>query len=341
MSLAVSVIIPTYNRASLVVRAVKCALAACQEIDEIIVIDDGSTDGTDISLAAYKNKIIYLRTSNGGPGKARNVGVRTARNPLIAFLDSDDEWMPGKLDLQRALMQARSEVVFAFSNFAVRDRLGKEHHDYLVRWHNDPRSWGEILGAGTLFSQIAPLPNGQHDFSVHIGDLYPSEMVANYVFTSTLIVRREAAKEALWFAEDLPLYEDWECYGKLARAGPAAYLDCETAWQSDHGGPRLTDADTIRHITSRLVVLDRVWGTDAAFQATHGDRFRQIITEQRLKKIRGLLNNGQMDEARQELCHAKGSPLLYRFLSCLPGPLVRGLTAIRHKVYLANRLILK
>src|SRR5271169_6309691 len=103
----VSVVIPTYNRAHLVCRAVDSALAQCLDGDEVIVVDDGSTDNTEAALAPYGSRIVHLRVPNGGAGKARNIGVKAASNPLIAFLDSDDEWMKGKLEIQRTLMQAR------------------------------------------------------------------------------------------------------------------------------------------------------------------------------------------------------------------------------------------
>lgn len=115
--LPISVVIPTYNRATLVRRAVQSALAAMRPEDEVIVVDDGSTDDTATVLAAYGNRIRFLRVARGGPGAARNHGVQTARHPLIAFLDSDDEWMSDKLTLQRAVMQARGEVVFCCGGY--------------------------------------------------------------------------------------------------------------------------------------------------------------------------------------------------------------------------------
>src|SRR5262245_2294166 len=102
--LPVSVVIQTYNRAHLVARAVENALQATQAGDEVIVVDDGSTDNTAAVLAPYRDRIVYHHTTNGGAGRARNIGVHLARHPLVAFLDSDDEWMPAKMYLQRSLM---------------------------------------------------------------------------------------------------------------------------------------------------------------------------------------------------------------------------------------------
>jgi len=330
--LSVSVVIPTYNRSALVGRAVDCSLRECSTGDEVIVVDDGSTDQTEAALAPYRERILYVRISHGGAGKARNHGVGIARNPLVAFLDSDDEWMLGKLCLQCNLMQARADVLFCFSDFAVRDKAGREYRHYLARWHRESLRWKEILGPGVPFSSIAPLPQGCPDFLVHVGDLYPSQLAAPHVLTSTVVVRREEAGDALWFAEDLPTYEDWECFGRLARAGAAAYLDCETAWQYGHAGPRLTDADELQEATARIAMLQRVWGADPAFLARYRDRFESILQEERLRRSRALLVRGRTREAREQLRLVKDTPSYYRILASLPGPITCWLLAIRRSL---------
>ena len=138
---AISVVVPTYNRARLLPRALESALPQLRPGDEVIVVDDGSTDGTEAVLAPYRGRIRYVRTANRGAGAARNRGVQEAQCPLVAFLDSDDEWMPDKLALQRAFMARRPDVLFAFTDFALRERDGSEHRFYLSAWHHDPRGW--------------------------------------------------------------------------------------------------------------------------------------------------------------------------------------------------------
>jgi len=326
--LAVSVVIPTYNRARLVVRAVASALAAVAKGDEVIVVDDGSTDGTEAALAPYRDRIHYLRTANQGAGTARNRGVREAHHPLIAFLDSDDEWMPDKLALQRTLMTRRPDVLFSFSDFAVREDVdGSEHRFYLSRWHKDTRSWGEILGPGTPFSTIGPLPAGRDDFPVHVGDLYPAMLNTCYVATFTVMVRRDAGA-ALRFAEDLPLYEDWECFARLARAGRGAYLACETAWNHGHAGPRLTGADALTATSTCIAMLSRIWGADAPFLAAAGEHYRRVLARQHLLRARALIKAGRTSEARQELQRAGGGPFAYHALAGLPGPVARGIVTL-------------
>ena len=108
--IGVSVVIPVYNRASLVRRAVDSVLQQDTPAAEVIVVDDGSTDGTAPVLASYGGAIRVLRQENQGVSAARNHGVAASGGALIAFLDSDDRWLPGKLSCQAAYMIAHPEV---------------------------------------------------------------------------------------------------------------------------------------------------------------------------------------------------------------------------------------
>jgi glycosyltransferase involved in cell wall biosynthesis len=104
----ISVVIPTYNTASLVVEAIDSALAQTLPPLEVVVVDDGSTDDTEARLAAYGDRIIYVRQPNAGVSSARNRGLELARGELIAFLDSDDTWHPRKLEIQASRLAADS-----------------------------------------------------------------------------------------------------------------------------------------------------------------------------------------------------------------------------------------
>jgi glycosyltransferase involved in cell wall biosynthesis len=108
----VSVIIPTYNRARKVARAVASVLYQTYADYELIVVDDGSTDRTSGLLSRFHPQIIRLvHGKNKGVSAARNSGVRASRGHLIAFLDSDDYWLPQKLAVQTAFFKAHPEAV--------------------------------------------------------------------------------------------------------------------------------------------------------------------------------------------------------------------------------------
>lgn len=97
----VSVIIPTYNRASMIVACIESVLNQSYPVNEIIVIDDCSADNTIEQLNNFKDKILILKTEKqSGAQTARNIGIKAAKSEWIAFLDSDDEWLPNKMERQ-------------------------------------------------------------------------------------------------------------------------------------------------------------------------------------------------------------------------------------------------
>jgi hypothetical protein len=300
-STRVSAVIPTRNRANLVTRAIRSALAALSPDDEVVVVDDGSTDETAAAVAAFGPPVRLLRLPHGGAGAARNAGVEAARGPLVAFLDDDDEWFPDKIALQRNLMERRPDVLFAFSDFGVRFEDGSEQREYLRRWLRAGRTLDDVLAAGVPYSSLAQLPAGREDFAVHIGSIYLEEMHDNLVPTFTLIVRKEAAGDALRFAEDLPTCEEWPAIARLARRGPGAFLATETAWQHGHSGPRLTGAPAHVWAAAWISTLERVWGEDAGFLAEHDEDFRRTVSEAHLMRANSLARHGRVRTAGKEL----------------------------------------
>jgi len=333
MTSAISVILPTHNRAHLLKRAITSALQQLKDEDELIVIDDGSTDNTKAVVIEFGHHIRYIRTAGLGAGAARNIGVQNAQNPLVAFIDSDDEWLPGKIKIQRAFMDAKPEVLFCFSNFSFKeiDALGGAFKRFdLVSWSKDMRNWDEILASGQKITSLIALPSGVDDFNFHVGSMCALELSANYINVNTLMVRRLEAGNALHFAEDTPTYEDWECFGRLACAGQAAYMDIETACQHSHGGPRLTDAHSTECAQARVTILPRVWGNNNEFLQKHKESYKTIIDKERLTLIDGMLIRGETAKARQELRQMFGrTSLARRLLAAFPGSMTKNLLAAR------------
>ena len=109
----VSVVIPTFNRAATIVRAVESVLQQTYRPLELIVVDDGSTDGTSEVLQAYGKAVVYVRQDNAGPAAARNRGIRESQGDMVAFLDSDDVWLAAKLERQVALAGIIGQLAFA------------------------------------------------------------------------------------------------------------------------------------------------------------------------------------------------------------------------------------
>ncbi|MFN8516358.1 MAG: glycosyltransferase family A protein [Chloroflexia bacterium] len=327
---AITVAIPTYNRADLLPRAIDSALAAIAPGDEVLVVDDGSTDDTASVMARYGEPVHYLPVAHGGLAAARNAGLANAGSPLVAFLDSDDEYLPDKLSMQRAVLARHPDVVMALSDFGHRSWRGYERHNELARWTNDSRDWGAILGPGEPFLAYAPLPAGYEPFLVHVGDLYPPLVSQPYAAPLTTVVRRALLGDGPWFPPDLTFHCDWEGLARFARRGPVAYLATETAWNWSHRGPRLTDLDQGGFWSEYLTMAQRLWGADEAFLAQHGERYRAALARAYRRRARWLIKEGRTAEARADLRAAGEIAPVERLLATLPGraipvPLVRHL----------------
>ena len=189
-----SVVIPTWNRARLVCEAVESALSQRNGQVEVIVVDDGSTDDTaNILTRNFGNRIHLLRQpSRRGVGAARNAGIRLANGELVAFLDSDDLWLPGKLDAELRLLEQ-----FPDADAVVSDSL------CFVEGQADDRSRFALTG-------LLAATQGHVRWVSECQWLWTNSRKA--VQMSTLILRREALARigGTLFAEDLLSCEDWE-----------------------------------------------------------------------------------------------------------------------------------
>ncbi len=164
-NIKISVVITTFNRAELVVRAIKSVLNQKSAADEIIVIDDGSTDETAAIIQKEYPQIKYFYQENQGISAARNLGISKAIFPWIAFLDSDDEWLPAKLEKQREILIAHPRTKICHTN-EIWVRNGKR-----VNQMNKHKKYG-----GKIYKYCLPLciisPSSvliHHDIFTHYG----------------------------------------------------------------------------------------------------------------------------------------------------------------------------
>ncbi len=192
----VMVVVPTYNRAALVQRAIASVRRqTVRHLCDIIVVDDGSTDDTSEALQLYGSEIRYLRQPNAGVSAARNTALRGELNEFVAFLDSDDEWAPDKIERQLALLRQFPEVIFVAAHGARRTAAGDE--------------WSPAL----------PLvPYGQPV------DLAPHLFSGLFLLTSGVMVRSRYLPRAGPFCTNLRMCEDYLLWLQLACRGPAIVL---------------------------------------------------------------------------------------------------------------------
>jgi glycosyltransferase involved in cell wall biosynthesis len=328
--MSVSIIIPTYNRSGLLKRAINSVLPQLLPSDEILVVDDGSTDDTQSVVEGFGEPVRYLKVPNSGPSNARNVGITHAKGDLLAFLDDDDEWFANKLLLQRTLFQCHSEYLFVFSNFSNMYKDGAVKPHGVMLWGQREKRWDHVFPNNSLYSQLAPLPPNHDDFKVYYGDIYNRQMYDDYVLPSTLMMRNNEVTKTLKFPVDLRFCESWAFSSLLAQNGQGAYLDIDTIYQHDHDGGRLTAVDQLLKTTSRITVLERQWGSDKKFLEDNKAVYENRLDEERLLRIRELLSLGKTQECRQDikLLHG-GCPLPYRMLSLLPAAFLLKIIRLR------------
>ena len=122
----VSTIIPAYNAERTIAQAVDSALSQEFEGQEVVVVNDGSTDSTAAILEKYGNQIQVVTQSNGGLSAARNAGVRRSTSKYLALLDADDIWLPGKLKMMVSALERNPLASLAFSEYRYFDDNGAE-----------------------------------------------------------------------------------------------------------------------------------------------------------------------------------------------------------------------
>lgn len=330
MAPSVSVVIPTYNRGAYIERSVRSVLDELAADDELIVVDDGSQDDTAARLQKFSGRITVLRGDHRGAGCARNLGIAHATKELVGFLDSDDVWLPGKLEIQRRLLASRPGLLFVFGDFCVQDRDGIVHRRFLGRWPRVESSWKEDAHTSFMYSSVASLPSGVSDFRVVEADFYSLQLTGFYILTNTLVVRRTEAGDSLHFDEDLVTYEDLECFYRLARRGQGAFMDVEVACQFDHSDGRLSHVAGLQKLDARLLLTRRHWGQDEKFLAQHSARYERAVDALLCTKAGHLVSRGRTREARRVLGEASQAPGRLRLVAWMPGWLaVLGISLVR------------
>lgn len=327
----VSVVLPTWNRARLLPRAIGSVTAQLEPGDELIVADDGSTDDTASVVAHFGPPVRHLALSHAGAGAARNAAWRVARGPLVAFLDSDDRWLPGKLALQRSLLAARPELTSCFSDFRTASIDGVEREGGLAGWLGGPPRFEDRLPSVPL-GRLLPDAPWDPSIRVHLGDFAPAALRGPIVNIGTVLVRKERIGPELGCAEDVATFEELPAVARILRAGPAAFLACATLVQHDHPGPRLTGADHVTRARAKIRILERAWSGDPAFLARHGAELAAHLRAERVKLARLLLGEGDARAARRVLEEIDAPPRELALLAQLPEAALRGALGVRRSL---------
>ncbi len=207
----ISVIIPAWNRVTLIARAIDSVLAQTRPVDEIIVVDDGSTDNTGDMINRQFPHVRLLYQENKGVSTARNLGIKAAQGEWIAFLDSDDEWKPEKIDKQTKVIVDNPDYLICHTNETwirrgVRVNPMKKHQKY----------------GGYIFQRCLPLC---------------------VISPSSVMIHRSVFDDVGLFDESLPACEDYDLWLRICAKYSVLYLNDELI--TKHGGH--TDQLSLAH----------------------------------------------------------------------------------------------
>lgn len=195
----ISVIVPTYNCAKYLGQAIESILTQSIPAFEVIVIDDGSSDDTRSVLSAFQNQISVIHQKNKGVSSARNTGISAANGDWIAFLDSDDIWLPNKLELFVEAMSAFPDSLVYYSEFSF---LKADHQ-------------GVFAAPESLYELNSDIRCDEE----HSGWIYHQLLLTNWVLTSTAIINRSIFDTVEMFDENLVIAEDWDLFLRISRQG--------------------------------------------------------------------------------------------------------------------------
>jgi len=270
----ISVVIPTYNRAALLREAVQSVLAQTYDGWELVVVDDGSTDGTSAYLDGIADARVrhIVREHSGNAALTRNVGARTARGSYIAFLDSDDLWRPEKLALQMEDLDAHPECGWSYTGVALVDEGGRELNAAAGR------PW--VAHRGWILERVIDRPA--------------------LVATSSVLVQRQLFETVGGFDESLLRCHDLDLWIRLAEASPATVVARPLAqWRQHPGNQRMGGLDVLGY---------RVRVYDGLLARSPSRRVRRLCRRQRIRVsldfVRGLSGAGRHAEARRALAMA-------------------------------------
>lgn len=230
MNPKISVIIPCYNRARLIGDAIRSVLAQTVQPHEIIVVDDGSTDATEVHIAFNFPEVRYLRQSNAGAAAARNTGIKAATGDWIAFLDSDDTWEPHALAAMAK--HAHFDVVFG---------RAENVNEYGMR--------SEYIHDRAIAEGLDSAPSGSFNRP------FACLLEKNFLAVGAVMVRASVLRESGLFDTRLKASEDYDLWLRLARRGCSfGYVNALLLNRRMHSGNAVNNKPDLKAATAEVLL---------------------------------------------------------------------------------------
>ncbi len=236
--MTISAVIPAYNSAAFIAEAIDSIRQQTHPVDEIIVVDDGSTDNTEAVVRSTAPEASYIHQQNQGPSAARNRGIAAASGNWIAFLDADDQWTTDKIARQIAALANEPSLRLIAGDMAETDQNGKLLIASVLAKHHLLKRFQALAGKA--------LPNA-----------LATLVEKNFIPTGTVLVRRDVLIEAGCFNPGIRFGEDLELWAKIACHHPMTCLPEVLMQRRQHGanatqniGPMLEDLVKVMHAIS-------------------------------------------------------------------------------------------
>jgi glycosyltransferase involved in cell wall biosynthesis len=278
---AVSVIVPSYNTAEFIAETLASVFRQTFKNFEVIVVNDGSPDTEKLEsvLEPFRLQIIYLKQENRGLSGARNAGVRQARGEYVAFLDSDDTWLPKYLEEQIGFLEKNSGLDAVYC---------------------DSRCFGDFRFSGQTFMQLCP-SNGP----VTLESLIAGRC---QVCASCTVARHKAVIDAGLFDERLRSVEDWDLWVRmLHRGGTMAYHRAVLGRRRVHAGALSSASVTMLACQAQVLrKLDNALEWSPRMRSMLHDRLQFVEAFHELEQGKLFLAHDRIGEAEASLQKANG-----------------------------------
>ncbi len=263
----VSVIIPTYNRSSLLLEALDSVYKQTFPDFELIVIDDGSTDGTAKALDSYKDRLVYCFQNNRGVSAARNRGIRMARGRWIAFLDSDDLWLPDKLETQTRFFSQNPEALICQTEEI---------------WIRNGR-------------RVNPMKKHRK----YSGNIFTPSLRLCLVSPSGVMIKKDLFEQVGLFDETLPACEDYDLWLRISARSPIFLIEQPLVVKRG-GHPDQLSRTTPAMDRFRIQALVNILNSGRLTASQYHLAFQELETKCRIYG-QGCLKRGRLEEGNYYL----------------------------------------
>jgi len=302
----VSVVIPAYNSAALLRWAIQSVLSQTYSDFEVVVVDDGSTDNTESVARSFGAQVCYVKQENKGAGAARNQGIKRSRGRYVAFLDSDDLWLPSKLAEQIPLLDRDPGIGLVYSDWAVVPEQGEAEPSYL---RNLPAA------SGYVFDELVQ---------------------CGFILTSGTVVRRSCLDEVGYFDETLSIAQDYDLWLRICYRWKVALVNKPLVIKRNRDGN--LSSNLTKTAVERIVLLERALKKFSDMSPGRRRLVRRQVALNYWDVGYHYFEEMLLKEARKNFIASltynwkSGQAYAYLAASCLPAPVARVARAVKRAI---------